>query len=80
MGEVLSHEVFLLTSITWTNTNFVVKGDLCLSFQGLNKSFGIRCTNLGLRGGVREIIYLSTMVLQLGGIFICLVLMLFDPT
>ena len=60
--------------------NIVVKGDLCLSFQGLNKSFGISCTKLGLRAGVRALIYLSTMVIYLGYIIIFHVLMFYGLT
>ena len=45
------HEVFLLTLITWINKNSVVKGDLCLSFQGLNKYFLLEFTKSRLREG-----------------------------
>ena len=57
-----------------------VKGDLCLSFQGLNKSCWISCTKLGLSGGVGAIIYLSTLMIYLGDIIIFLVLMFYGIT
>ena len=36
--------------------NIIVKGDMWLSFQGLNKYFLISCTNSRLRGGVGAVI------------------------
>ena len=37
--------------------NIVVKGDLCLNFQGLNKYFLLNFTKSGLSGGVGAAIH-----------------------
>ena len=69
LGEVLSHEFFLLTLVIWTN-NFLVRGDLSLSYQGLNFLCGY--TKSGLKGGVRASYHLSYT-------FICFVLISYGP-
>ena len=51
-----SHEVFLLTSVTWINK--ICKGVTCaLVSKALINHFLLNCTNFGLRGGVGAVIH-----------------------